>query len=153
MAQTIWFPDGTHEVLFNDAYNQFARILRERLGDDMERAFLNLTETMRKEIEGYETCDLQEELDEALADARKLNLELQELKQEHEDLITKHAATERDRARIVAEARRLGREAVNLVRDPGVGTMSLLRRIAEDLALIREGDGGTGQDGEGGKTE
>ena len=45
MARTIYFPDGSHEVLFCDEYDteknavELERILRERLGDDTVALF------------------------------------------------------------------------------------------------------------------
>lgn len=45
MANTLYFPDGTHEVLFNsDPTEEFARIIDERLGKDCLEVFEQIVE-------------------------------------------------------------------------------------------------------------
>lgn len=45
MANTLYFPDGTHKVLFNSGpTEEFARILDERLGRDAGNVFAQILE-------------------------------------------------------------------------------------------------------------
>lgn len=137
MAKTIWFEDGTSEVLFRDSREEFARILRERLGTDAERAFLELTSAMQEQIEGYESCDLQEELDEALEDARKLNLDLQQIKSDYAGLEERNRKLEKDRDRVLHSALASGRALLDLSRRPCVEMPDEVRDIAEGLVLLQ----------------
>lgn len=89
MARTIFFSDGSHEVLFQDEYDTdgkaeiLERILRERLGDDSAALFreimqdhkdsaVNLMEEMQSyegSCEAYRYClqDIQDGLNSASA--------------------------------------------------------------------------------------
>ena len=45
MANTLYFPDGTHEVLFNsDPTEEFAKIIDERLGRDVRNVLAQILE-------------------------------------------------------------------------------------------------------------
>lgn len=45
MAQTVWFPDGTYEVVFNPV-DTLRRILNERLGRDATELFDSIVEEL-----------------------------------------------------------------------------------------------------------
>lgn len=72
MARTIYFPDGSCEVLLReDAAIDLERILRERLGDEVAELFLETRCPMEQDdhefaCDSYRTC-LQNALDELRA--------------------------------------------------------------------------------------
>ena len=57
MARTIYYPDGSHDVLFSGQYDtdektaDLERILRERLGDDTAALFREIIQDYRDEID------------------------------------------------------------------------------------------------------
>lgn len=87
MARTIYFNDGSREILLSgDNEKQvLERILRERLGDDVAELFLEIAETnvdLEDELKSYETsCEdyrrllqsTQDELSAILGFVQKLN--------------------------------------------------------------------------------
>ena len=87
MARTIYFNDGSREVLLADDNEKqvLERILRERLGDDTAELFLEITESnvgLEDELKSYEaSCedyrnllqDTQDELHAILGFIQKLN--------------------------------------------------------------------------------
>lgn len=72
MARTIYFPDGSCEVLLReDAADDLERILRERLGDDVADLFLETRCPIEEDdyefaCDSYRRC-LQDALDELRA--------------------------------------------------------------------------------------
>ena len=60
MARTIYFADGSHEVLFSaetdtaQNIDELRRILRERLGDDTASLLESILQDHKYEIEGLE---------------------------------------------------------------------------------------------------
>ena len=135
MAESIYFPDGTHEVLLGDKYLAFTRILRDRLGNDAERAFLDLTREMRDEIDGDQSCDTQAELDEALADARDLNRKLHAANARIEELESRHGKLLSDRDGMLRAIRYAGHEILAVIRSGG--HIDALRDLGEDLAVTQ----------------
>lgn len=63
MARTLYFNDGSREVLLHEdnEKQELERILRERLGDDTAELFLEITETnvgLEDELKSYEaSCE------------------------------------------------------------------------------------------------
>lgn len=87
MARTIYFNDGSRELLLGDdnERQELERILRERLGDDAAELFLEVTESnvgLEDELKSYEaSCEdyqnllqsTHDELVQILGFTRKLN--------------------------------------------------------------------------------
>lgn len=87
MARTIYFNDGSREVLLSsdNEKQELERILRERLGDDTAELFLEITEAnvgLEDELKSYEAfCedyrnllqDTHDELCDILRFTQKLN--------------------------------------------------------------------------------
>lgn len=87
MARTIYFNDGSREVLLcgDDEKRELERILRERLGDDTAALFLEIAEAnveLEDELKSYEaSCedyrtllqDTHDELHAILGFTQKLN--------------------------------------------------------------------------------
>lgn len=87
MARTIYFNDGSRELLLGEdtERQELERILRERLGDDAAKLFLEVTEAnanLEDELKSYEaSCEdcrnilqsTHDELVHILGFARKLN--------------------------------------------------------------------------------
>ena len=87
MARTIYFSDGSRELLLGeeDERQELERILRERLGDDTAELFLEVTESnvgLEDELKCYEvSCEdyrnllqtTHDELVRMLGFVRKLN--------------------------------------------------------------------------------
>ena len=87
MARTIYFNDGSREVLLcgDNEKQELERILRERLGDDTAELFLEITEAnvgLEDELKSYEaSCedyrnllqDTHDELRAILGFVQKLN--------------------------------------------------------------------------------
>lgn len=87
MARTIYFNDGSREVLLpgDNEKQELEHILRERLGDDTAELFLEITEAnvaLEDELKGYESScgdyrnllqDTHDELCAILGFTQKLN--------------------------------------------------------------------------------
>ena len=87
MARTIYFNDGSREVLLcgDNEKQELERILREQLGDDTAELFLEITEAnvgLEDELKSYEaSCedyrnllqDTHDELNAILGFTQKLN--------------------------------------------------------------------------------
>lgn len=87
MARTIYFNDGSREVLLSgdNEKQELERILRERLGDDTAELFLEIAEAnvaLEDELKSYESScedyryllqDTHDELNAILGFTQKLN--------------------------------------------------------------------------------
>lgn len=50
MAETLYFPDGGHEVILGDRVDAFRRVIYERLGRDAEEMFDSILADIRYEL-------------------------------------------------------------------------------------------------------
>ncbi len=123
MAHTLYFKDGTHEVLFSHTPEEFARILRDKLGDDAEKAFLGF-------------ADHTDELNEANDVNSALEDELDEIKSERDDLeeakrqVTSAAESMQDSADSAHEVLN------DLARDIFYGRVTTMQEVTEQLSEI-----------------
>lgn len=51
MAETVYLPDGTMEVVLTDKGIFLERLIRERLGDDAARFFVGYINDLKSKIE------------------------------------------------------------------------------------------------------
>lgn len=82
MANTLYFNDGSHEVIFGDELEAMRRIIYEKLGSDAEAMFNDIVSTFKGEYgdgddyeriaDGYRNMlvDVMNDLHEALSQPR-----------------------------------------------------------------------------------